>query len=531
MFISFAGKPASRQTAMWALQPLLFCLGVVEGTLAADTPMASCAFELGTDCDGQDLQHINGSLATMTQGRCCSLCGSSDACAVAVLIAGFPVAGQSTCILKSGCAKPGPQGGRLKICMPQGGSSGNLSCTPPPPTPPPPQPPPSPPLSVAIDLTKSEPLPHYWERCVGSGHGALTLREDWRLQVVMAREDIGFQRVRFHGAVHCCVSLSPGRRPSSVASVHLQLGWCLGVRFFGGGWGMEARRHEARRHGCVGLNAPRLCSLLSALCSLLSALCSLRSLVLAPALSRARALSLSLSVCAGTLFHTGILDDDMSVSFSANETGFVNVDSTCDFLVDNNMSMVMELGFMPRWLARGKDGFYCTHTINHYIGCSDPPSDFNLWGDLIYKLGKHLVERYGENAMSTNWEFEVRESLLGARAARGNGLCLLHGLHGHLVFHARTSTRALFSCRSLALSFSLSRALSLFRSRLFCLLVHLAAWPYVPIYQCLPIITVSLPPPPPAASCVCVYLPGMRAGVLPNILCSLPAVPAVPGDT
>ena len=103
--------------------------------------------------------------------------------------------------------------------------------------------------SVSVSLTlPGAPFPHYWERCIGSGHGALTLREDWRRHVAMAHADLGIQRVRFHG----------------------------------------------------------------------------------------------------------ILDDDMSVSFSPNETGFVNVDSTCDFLVAHNMSMVMELGFMPRWLARNK---------------------------------------------------------------------------------------------------------------------------------------------------------------------------------
>ena len=46
----------------------------------------------------------------------------------------------------------------------------------------------------------------------------------------------------------------------------------------------------------------------------------------------------------------------MSVSFSANETGFINIDSICDFLIEHNMSMVMELGFMPRWLGK-----YCAH--------------------------------------------------------------------------------------------------------------------------------------------------------------------------
>ena len=182
--------------------------------------------------------------------------------------------------------------------------------------------PPSPPIGFKIDLAAAaaakggsphgSPFPHYWERCVGSGHGALTMREDWRQHVAMAHRDLGIQRVRFHG----------------------------------------------------------------------------------------------------------ILDDDMSVSFAANETGFVNVDSTCDFLIQHNMSMVMELGFMPRWLAAGRtgaaptgadgDGSYsCTHSINHYIGCSDPPSDFDLWGDLIYRLGKHLVDRYGVDEMAEKWEFEV----------------------------------------------------------------------------------------------------------------------------
>jgi hypothetical protein len=175
-------------------------------------------------------------------------------------------------------------------------------------------------VDVAIDLSDSSRIdfPHYFERCVGSGHGALTLREDWRQHVDMAHKDLGIQRVRFHG----------------------------------------------------------------------------------------------------------ILDDDMSVSFSPNETGFVNIDSICDWLVQRNMSMVMELGFMPRWLARDRSGavpvvsegqqdtitdgnYSCTHSINHYIGCSDPPYDFNLWGALIYELGKHLVERYGVEELESKWMFEV----------------------------------------------------------------------------------------------------------------------------
>jgi hypothetical protein len=128
---------------------------------------------------------------------------------------------------------------------------------------------------VALNLMDNQPLVHHWSRCVGSGHAALTLREDWRQHVAMAHRDLGVERVRFHG----------------------------------------------------------------------------------------------------------ILDADMSVSFSPNETGFTNIDSVCDFLLEHNMSMVMELGFMPRWLARGRSGatpvntdgkhsvpdpdgnYSCTHTV------------------------------------------------------------------------------------------------------------------------------------------------------------------------
>ncbi|GAM28731.1 hypothetical protein SAMD00019534_119070, partial [Acytostelium subglobosum LB1] len=40
---------------------------------------------------------------------------------------------------------------------------------------------------------------HYWERCVGSGHAWLGTRQDWRDALTIAREKLGFQRVRFHG--------------------------------------------------------------------------------------------------------------------------------------------------------------------------------------------------------------------------------------------------------------------------------------------------------------------------------------------
>jgi xylan 1,4-beta-xylosidase len=45
----------------------------------------------------------------------------------------------------------------------------------------------------------TSPLPHVWEHSVGSCHAPLTLRADWREQLRRCREELGFQRVRFHG--------------------------------------------------------------------------------------------------------------------------------------------------------------------------------------------------------------------------------------------------------------------------------------------------------------------------------------------
>jgi xylan 1,4-beta-xylosidase len=106
-------------------------------------------------------------------------------------------------------------------------------------------------------------------------------------------------------------------------------------------------------------------------------------------------------------FH-GILDDDMSTSLGPGLNSYVNVDSFADFMVENNMSSVIELGFMPRWLARSRgDGFSCNHSINHYRGCSDPPSNFTQWGEVVHELVAHLVGRYGEAEIAEKWMFEV----------------------------------------------------------------------------------------------------------------------------
>jgi xylan 1,4-beta-xylosidase len=42
-------------------------------------------------------------------------------------------------------------------------------------------------------------LPHFWERCVGSGHSSLALRADYQSQLARCSRELGFQKVRFHG--------------------------------------------------------------------------------------------------------------------------------------------------------------------------------------------------------------------------------------------------------------------------------------------------------------------------------------------
>ncbi len=53
--------------------------------------------------------------------------------------------------------------------------------------------------SISLSDSNKKPLHHFWNQCVGSGHGSLALREDWQNQMKNAHEKIGFTSVRFHG--------------------------------------------------------------------------------------------------------------------------------------------------------------------------------------------------------------------------------------------------------------------------------------------------------------------------------------------
>ena len=55
-------------------------------------------------------------------------------------------------------------------------------------------------IEFACDLAGTPaPLKHFWEFCVGSDHAPIALRADWQEQLKRCHQELGFERVRFHG--------------------------------------------------------------------------------------------------------------------------------------------------------------------------------------------------------------------------------------------------------------------------------------------------------------------------------------------
>lgn len=99
----------------------------------------------------------------------------------------------------------------------------------------------------------------------------------------------------------------------------------------------------------------------------------------------------------------GLLDDEMQVC-SRNTSGrlsfsFDNVDSVLDFLLSIHLQPLMQLGFMPRALARRTDN-------QIYAGKSilSLPKDCGEWCALVRALILHLFARYSRRVVE-GWEF------------------------------------------------------------------------------------------------------------------------------
>src|SRR5687768_14097168 len=101
-------------------------------------------------------------------------------------------------------------------------------------------------------------------------------------------------------------------------------------------------------------------------------------------------------------FH-GLLSDDVGVLTIQQDRplySFFNADQIIDFLLSIGMRPFVELSFMPLAFASGKK------TVFHYRGNVTPPRNYDDWSELIFKLVKHWVDRYGAREVR-EWFFEV----------------------------------------------------------------------------------------------------------------------------
>jgi xylan 1,4-beta-xylosidase len=103
----------------------------------------------------------------------------------------------------------------------------------------------------------------------------------------------------------------------------------------------------------------------------------------------------------------GILHDDMGLvqpwshaGRSGTRYGFAYLDLVVDTWLDAGMAPFLELGFMPAALASGDQ------TQFWWRGNVTPPRDHAEWADLVRALLRHLVDRYGIEAVRT-WPVEV----------------------------------------------------------------------------------------------------------------------------
>ena len=103
----------------------------------------------------------------------------------------------------------------------------------------------------------------------------------------------------------------------------------------------------------------------------------------------------------------GLFCDDMAIYQEAMVDGeriveynFTYLDMVMDSYRQLGLTPFLELGFMPKKLARG------TQTIFYWEGNTTPPKSYEDWRALIQALLRHLMERYGADEVVT-WPVEV----------------------------------------------------------------------------------------------------------------------------
>ena len=87
------------------------------------------------------------------------------------------------------------------------------------------------------------------------------------------------------------------------------------------------------------------------------------------------------------------------------------VDRILDTYIERKMKPFVEIGFMPEALSSNptpyKHDWAPGVPYNRiYTGWSYPPKDYDKWRELVYQLGRHVLQRYGQREVDT-WVWEV----------------------------------------------------------------------------------------------------------------------------
>jgi xylan 1,4-beta-xylosidase len=107
----------------------------------------------------------------------------------------------------------------------------------------------------------------------------------------------------------------------------------------------------------------------------------------------------------------GIFDDDMSVEPARGTFYWYNVDVVLDFLVEQGVTPIVELSFMPSSIAQDTTR-YAFRNRGGYKGLLSPPAAFADWYDLVLAFATHVVDRHGLGIIG-RWAFEVWNEMWG----------------------------------------------------------------------------------------------------------------------
>jgi xylan 1,4-beta-xylosidase len=100
----------------------------------------------------------------------------------------------------------------------------------------------------------------------------------------------------------------------------------------------------------------------------------------------------------------GLFHDDLGIYKEENGGrvyDFTKSDLIFDFLVENGVQPIVELGSMPSALASDPSLTWFLWKMG-----TSPPKDFTLWQELVFKFAEHSLQRYGADVVS-KWYWEV----------------------------------------------------------------------------------------------------------------------------